>query len=160
MFKFKFSWGTRFPESWGFINADASIASGSFCLSLLSPLPVGHVLSLRQQVLKQNSESICILHTSIQTNIAISGYLCRGCAQCKFDRVRFDFHRITSRISPLLSGSKSEGPVNSVDLLVVEVAVTLLYSNCGLFLGDLVLECSKGVRKRVGNGLPLVGFPS
>ena len=94
----KSCWGTRFPESWEFINADASIASGSFCLSLLIPLPVGHVLSLRQQVLKQNSESICILHTRIQTNIAISGYLCRGCAQCKFDRVRFDFHRITSRI--------------------------------------------------------------
>ena len=67
--------------------------------------------------------------------------------------------RSPAGLSPLSSDLKS-GPVYTVDFLVVEVVVTLLYSNRRLFLGDLVLECSKGVRKSVGNGLPLVGFPS
>ena len=67
---------------------------------------------------------------------------------------------VTGKKRELVARALSEGPVNSVDLLVVEVAVTLLYSNRRLFLGDLVLVCSKGVRKRVGNGLTLVGFPS
>ena len=67
---------------------------------------------------------------------------------------------VTGKKREPVARALSEGPVNLVDLLVVEVAVTLLYSNRRLFLGDLVLECSKGVRKRVGNGLPLVGFLS
>ena len=67
--------------------------------------------------------------------------------------------RSLAGLSPLSSDFKSERPVYTVDLLVVEVLVTLLYSNRRLFLCELVSECSKGVRKRVGNGLPLVSFP-
>ena len=61
-------------------------------------------------------------------------------------------------LSPLSSDLKSEGPVYTVDLLVVEVVVTL-YSNRRLFLGDLVLECSKRLGKS-GQWVAFGGFPS
>ena len=88
-------------------------------------------------------------------NITISGYLCKAVHSVNSTELTLISIRSPAGLSPLSSVLKSEGPV-----CTVEVVVTLLYSNRRLFLGDLVLECSKGVRKRVGNGLPLVGFPS
>ena len=94
-------------------------------------------------------QDVNILHTSIQTNI-ISAYLCRGCTKCTFDRETLISIGSQSGLPQLLSGSKSEGPVYTGDLLVVEVYVNLLYSNRRLFLGDLVLECyiKEGLRER------------
>ena len=107
-------------------------------------------------------ESICILYASNRRTSPSLVFCAASDAVHSVNSTELTLISIRSPagLSPLSSDLKSEGPVYTVGLLVVEVVVTLLYSNRRLFLGDLVLECSKGVGKSVGNGLPLVGFPS